>query len=617
MSRPTNTISSSEHQSVWKQAESQLAPERGSARASQWAFRIAASLVAAGAIGLRLWGIDFGLPNLYHPDEWRIVARALSFGTGNFHPGSFELGTLGMYACFLLYGAYAVIGLSVGQFSSVHDFAVSYFVDPTPFYLIARGLFFVCGLLSIYLVFLIGKRLAGRWAGLSAAALMAVFPVHVFRSHLAFPDTMMLCFMAGALYVMIRDREPTASYKKDTIVGLLIGLGVAAKYTAVFMIGGYIVWRIWEGWVQGVGWLGIIKRLAVGGVACTLGLFIGMPYFFLDLRHALPAILGFESSSAIVGLGTESGLQEVVETMLNSDNIGIVALVCGTLGLMAAFRRWPAYTAGLMSIAGANILWALRRERLMVRWLFAAELVLCIGVGYLLVWLYSQLCAKTSATMATLGTSIVVISMLWMPLEYTIQENRAITGTDTRTMAKEWIETNLPSATKVLIVGTRAWNPQLRADKKSISRWISSAEHDPTTRYGPIVKYYKYQLEALSRASGPKYRIWKLKHYSRSAPEYEYQVPLAIFLEDGVGYVVTNGRDENEYRLERTAAAQQFYSALADSCTVVAVFGPNSRTHGPHVTIWRTPVVARAKEGKEHPGKSASALSTLEEVDRT
>ena len=55
--------------------------------AEDWAFRSAAAIVFVAAVVLRVWGINFGLPNLYHPDEWRIVARALSFGTGSFHPG--------------------------------------------------------------------------------------------------------------------------------------------------------------------------------------------------------------------------------------------------------------------------------------------------------------------------------------------------------------------------------------------------------------------------------------------------------------------------------------------------------------------------------------------------
>ena len=48
-----------------------------------------AGLILAGiisvAFGLRLWGIAFGLPHLYHYDEHFYVNTALKLGTGVFH----------------------------------------------------------------------------------------------------------------------------------------------------------------------------------------------------------------------------------------------------------------------------------------------------------------------------------------------------------------------------------------------------------------------------------------------------------------------------------------------------------------------------------------------------
>ncbi len=579
-------------------------------RAGDRMFRALVVTVIAVAIGLRLWGMGFGLPNLYHEDEWRIVARALSFGTGSLHPGSFELGTLGMYICFLLFAAYALIGLAFGQFSSIDDFAVSYFVDPTPFYLIARGLFFVCGLVSIYLVFLIGRRLRGRWAGLLAAALVAVFPVHVFRSHLAFPDTMMLCFMAGALYVMIRDREAAMNYRKDAIAGLLIGLGIAAKYTAVFMGIGYIVWRVWEGRRQDLNWLGISSRLAVGGFSCVIGLFIGMPYFFLDFQHAFPGIVGMESISksltsrysAVVGVGTGSALHELSETMLSPDNIGIIALVCGAFGLMVALRRWPAFAAGLISIGALNIVWALRRDRLMVRWLFATELVLCIAAGYFVVWGYLWLRDRTSAGVAAVVSVILSASLLVIPLTHSIRATHALASPDTRTLARKWIETKLPSGTKLLIVGTRAYNPQPRPNEDSITRELSRVQEAGEGRYRGLIKYCEYELEASRRVSGPQYDIRRLKHNRAydAAAVYDFNASLETYVESGTEYILTNSLDQREMVMRGLweYGAKQFFQDLSAKCDAAASFAPGQGTTGPEITIWR--VLANAPDaGRE------------------
>jgi hypothetical protein len=41
-------------------------------------------LIILGAFALRIWGIDFGLPHIYHTDEWFEVKRALKLGVGVF-----------------------------------------------------------------------------------------------------------------------------------------------------------------------------------------------------------------------------------------------------------------------------------------------------------------------------------------------------------------------------------------------------------------------------------------------------------------------------------------------------------------------------------------------------
>ncbi len=551
----------------------------------EWLFRIAALIVFGGAIALRLWGIDFGLPNLYHEDEWRVVLRALSFGRGSFDPGSFELGTLGMYVCFLLYAAYAGLGLVAGWLSSLDDFAVSFFVDPSPFYLIARGFFLLCGMASIYLVFLITKRIGGRWAGLVAASIMAVFPDHVFRSHLAYPDTLMLCLMAGALYVMVRNGETGTWYRKDLLAGLLIGLAGAAKYTAVFAVPAYVIWRVVEGYVSKWRWSSIAKSLSVGGLACAFGFFVGRPYFFLDLPSASGRVRGFESTQAVVGYESVSAYEEQLENLLSSGNIGVPATVAGVIGLVLLFRRWPAYGAGLMGMGGANLLWALRRERLMIRWVFPLELVLCIGAGYLVVWLYARLRKRVLVSWAAVSMCIVTALLLAVPFTNLIAQNQRISGPDTRTRARQWLEDNVPSDTKILLVGVRAYGPQPCLNRASAERCLNLVKEKGEGRYKGLRTYSRFQVLAAAKMSGPKYYVQRLKHWG-AAPVYDINVPLETYVRSGTQYVVTNSWTRKNVRSNREPA-RRFYRLLPQYCTLASVFEPGDRVSGPVVRIWR------------------------------
>ena len=42
--------------------------------------------IGALALGLRLYGLEFGLPAVYNPDEVAIMSRTLAFAKGDLNP---------------------------------------------------------------------------------------------------------------------------------------------------------------------------------------------------------------------------------------------------------------------------------------------------------------------------------------------------------------------------------------------------------------------------------------------------------------------------------------------------------------------------------------------------
>ena len=56
------------------------------------------------AFGLRVIGLQYGLPAVYNPDEVAIMARALSFATGTLNPHNF------LYPTFYFYVLFAWVG---------------------------------------------------------------------------------------------------------------------------------------------------------------------------------------------------------------------------------------------------------------------------------------------------------------------------------------------------------------------------------------------------------------------------------------------------------------------------------------------------------------------------
>ena len=104
-------------------------------------------------LSLRFWGIGFGLPNLNsRPDEIEIVARALRFFSGDLNPHFFHYPSLYFY---LVASVFAVpFGLRGIAGGSLETFLAEAAVDPSPYFLMARGVSATFGALTLVIVFL-------------------------------------------------------------------------------------------------------------------------------------------------------------------------------------------------------------------------------------------------------------------------------------------------------------------------------------------------------------------------------------------------------------------------------------------------------------------------------
>src|SRR3989338_10956329 len=110
-------------------------------------------LILIAGFALRMWGIDFGLPFLYHADEPIIVNHALAYGSGDLNPHFFKIPPLVSYLLFVCYGIYYLIAHLSGFVANTDEFLSIFVSDPTSFYLVARIIFgAVCGTATVYLL---------------------------------------------------------------------------------------------------------------------------------------------------------------------------------------------------------------------------------------------------------------------------------------------------------------------------------------------------------------------------------------------------------------------------------------------------------------------------------
>ncbi|MGC1510509.1 ArnT family glycosyltransferase, partial [Ketobacter sp.] len=155
---------------------------------------------------LRVWGISFGLPNLYHEDEGFEVNRALQLASGSFDFTRIGKGGY-FYVLFADFGLLFVFLKLVGMVDSAKDFALLFIRDPSYFYLMGRFTTAVIGTLCLFLVYKIGSRVYSRLVGVIAAALLCVNLLHAQLSHYITVDIPLTCLCLASFIFILRVLE--------------------------------------------------------------------------------------------------------------------------------------------------------------------------------------------------------------------------------------------------------------------------------------------------------------------------------------------------------------------------------------------------------------------------
>ena len=108
--------------------------KHGRTRIGPWLF------VAFAALALRLYGLRYGLPAVYNPDEVAIMSRALAFAKGDLNPHNFLYPTFYFYALFAWEGLTALLAVATRSVASFGEFQREFFLDPTRVFVAGRFL---------------------------------------------------------------------------------------------------------------------------------------------------------------------------------------------------------------------------------------------------------------------------------------------------------------------------------------------------------------------------------------------------------------------------------------------------------------------------------------------
>ncbi len=196
---------------------------------------LAAILVIGTA--LRFYGLNFGLPSNFHPDEVPKVNAIMNMvNHGDLNPRYF------LHPSLLLYSTYGMNNL-------FHFFGVVGEFRDTAF-LAGRTVSAIAGSLSILLVYLVGSNINSARSGILGAAILAVMPLHVTCSRYLKEDALLtFLILATALAVIKAVKEDRRGLL--FLAAIIAGCAASTKYSG--LLAGAIVCA--APWLKSRDWL--------------------------------------------------------------------------------------------------------------------------------------------------------------------------------------------------------------------------------------------------------------------------------------------------------------------------------------------------------------------------
>jgi NO-binding membrane sensor protein with MHYT domain len=279
------------------------------------------------SFALRAWDAGQELhAGRYYDERYTFRNVSLILRQGNWRPGqayylslSYLPQTALLAASEGLHGVTGIPALSIyGRTSDRYS--------PTA-YLLARLCNVTYGVLSLLMIFLIGRRIFSPEVGLLAAAVLSAFPRHVLSSTQFKPDILVLLLTLVAFYWTL-DAALNPSRRRFLKVGLAVGLAVATKYTgigAALPITGFVAVR---GWRDRRLWLWLV----LAGAASVVVFTILNPYLGVVLEY-IPKQLGHYSGNARAR-GSDHGMVLVQQTRFLIEHHGPLVAAFAAAGLI-------------------------------------------------------------------------------------------------------------------------------------------------------------------------------------------------------------------------------------------------------------------------------------------
>jgi hypothetical protein len=381
-------------------------------------------LIGVVALGARLWGIGFGLPQLYHPDEPAYVLQALAVGRGLPDGLTFANPPLFKYLLLAEYAATYAADRAFGHATSTAQFVEQFRADPSRLYLIARGTSAILGALTALAAAWLGTAVGGKRVGFVSGALCAVAYLLVRDAHFGTDDMLVTLLVTLGLVACVR--VATSGERKDYLLaGALAGLAFAAKYDGIALLAPLVLAHV-------VGCKrAYLRNLGFALAVCIVAAVVAFPSLILEPGRVLNDIyvhLYLEASSGYDGLDASGGYSFYAHTLATA--LGWPLLIAALVGVALSIWRRDRVSLVVASLPVAMLAVLGSQQLYFARFALPTLPALIVEASLALDALFSW-----QVVLGAIATAIAALPNVVATGRF----DALMAQTDTRTLAQQWL----------------------------------------------------------------------------------------------------------------------------------------------------------------------------------
>jgi Dolichyl-phosphate-mannose-protein mannosyltransferase len=391
--------------------------------------------VFVAALGLRVWGIGVGLPELFHPDEPAYVLQALAVGRGLPNGLTFANPPLFKYLLLTEYAATFATQRLLGLVQSPREFVDAFRANPSLLYGLARTTSAVLGSLVVLAAAVLGVLVAGRGAGLMAGTLSAVAFLLVREAHFGVDDTLVTLLVTFGLVFCVRIAQQ--GMRRDYVVGgAVTGLAFVAKYDGIAVLAPLLVAHL----------VNVRRRtrdVTYALLACAVAAVVAFPSLVIEPGRVLSdmyAHLYLPASAGYDGIDPSGGYIFYARTLAIGLGWPLLLMAIAGVCWSVVRRRTSSLVVATLPLAMLIVLGSqkLYFARFVLPALPALIVLASVALDALLTW---------RPVLGVLAAALVALPTLVDSVRFDVLLSRA----DTRTLAREWIANSLPAGASVAV----------------------------------------------------------------------------------------------------------------------------------------------------------------------